>query len=227
MLTRILSPNDFMNTAARSLLIAGVLLSAAACSNDDSKASDAGSQFIGEWVVTKIYRHDNEKPPVNIDGTFEIENMKGSSLFKLRPNDGFSDINTDWETLDLQYNAGSDANDPIALVAQVCAENHSANDTEAKIVAGPKQYKQQQQSKDAGENTSSDAIIEADVQYDFTNLRGRRLESLTGVEKLAGEYNITFFHIRGEVAKSVDLLFFYCADADCKNTGMVRGKKTN
>ncbi len=226
MLARILSPNDFMNAAARSLLMAGVLLSVTACSNDDSKESDAGSQFIGEWIVTKIYRHDDEQPPVNIDGTFEIKNLKGSSLFKLIPNDGFSDINTDWEKLDLQYNAGSDANDPIALVAEVCAENHSASNNGGKIIAaGSQQYEQQQQSKNPDQPTSTNAIIQADVQYDFTNLRGRRLESLTGVEKLAGEYN--FFHIRGEKADSVDLLFFYCADADCKNTGMVRGKKTN
>lgn len=209
--------------AFRLFALAGFVYGLSACGHHHTKENccpDRGEQFVNEWEVVKIYRHDNDEPPVNLGGSFKIERFQDSSTFRLVPDAGFSDRNDEWKTLDLQYKPGSAANEPIALIAQVCTAKQICRGTKPRATV-----RQEENRYDKRPNNAEEAIVQADVQFDFTNLRGRQLESLRGAQKLAGKYNITIFHIRGIDSKSIDLLIFYCQDEECKNTGMVRGVK--
>lgn len=194
------------SVVVRIFAIAAVMLSLSACSNHSSKqncCADRGDQFEVKQKVNKVYLSpdDNDKKhkylPINTGDEYEIvRTPKKSNTFKFVPGKNFTG-DRGWADLKLNYKPGSDANRPIALVAEVCGSNQ-------------------------GSNKSGRDVTIIDVQDDYINLVGSGLESLEGQVKFKnGDHTIHIFHVRQRNSNKVRLLVFFCDTYNCNHNGMI------
>ncbi len=215
----------FVSDCVKSFSLAAFVFGLSACGHHSLKddcCSTRGKQFENEWKVKAIYQtNKQQEAPANVNGTFTITRSK-DSIFQLTPDENFSDnLNAEWGRLELQYKPGSDANQRIALVAEICSNNQKSgtNEENEPSTEGKNNYKQRSMARNQG-------VVESIVHYDFINLLDRELESLeTGTQqKLAEKYKITMYHFKNRETNNVDLLIFYCGDKECNKSGMIHSE---
>lgn len=195
--------------------LSSVLYILAACSGHSHLKDDAtaGKQFEEKWEIEKIYyvgNKDDSKPDEQIGGEFSVQRSKDGKTFAFVPGENFSLSSEAWGNLRLDYKPGSEANEPLELVAgQLCQD-------------------------DMGKENSDDNVVETTIYYDFIILNSLDLESLQGTlepgkKNPANKDNrVTIFHFNDATQEDpdrVDILIFACGDAECKSSKMIRGRK--
>lgn len=172
-----------------------------------------GDQFIAEKIVDAVYQAPPKRgekavtPPMLKGDEYQIvRDSKTANTFKFVPGQTFSGNREEWNKLVLEYRPGSDANKPVPLIVETCANDQTYDDTEStsKKIAARSGY------------------IRANVQNDYVNLDGRGLEFLEGQITFDNmKHIIHIFHIKKINTNKVSLLLFYCEAAHCNHKGMV------
>ncbi|MGI9289096.1 MAG: hypothetical protein ACR2P1_27235 [Pseudomonadales bacterium] len=207
------NPRTHFDAVATIFVLAVAMLGLSACGHTPPKEVAVGDQFLGKRTVKVVYQDDHgksrhrESTPINAGDEFEIVREPGTSnKFKFVPSKNFRG-DPAWADLRLEYQAGIDTNEPVPLIAEICAQEQSSGQTDESAAKQAKQYD----------------YINANVQNDFLNLSGRGLEFLEGgpIEFNGRPHTIHIFHILKIGADKVSLVIFYCDADNCNHKGMI------